>query len=110
MAARAETSARAIGAVTSSAIQRSKIFIILAYFACPRSVVGFGTRLALLPIERGIVVIVMKMEISILAASFLLGTELMARASVQGLEQVIVSTVIEWTVRRMRAAGNILRW
>jgi hypothetical protein len=57
-----------------------------------------------------IVVIVMKMEISILAAFFLFGTELMARASIQGLEQVIVSTVIEWTVNRMKAAGNVLRW
>jgi hypothetical protein len=47
--------------------------------------------------------IVMKIEISILAALLLLGTELMARASVQGVEQAIVSTVIEWTVSRMKA-------
>jgi hypothetical protein len=52
----------------------------------------------------------MKIEISILAALLLLGTELMARASVQGVEQAIVSTVIEWTVTRMKAARNVLRW
>jgi hypothetical protein len=59
--------------------------------------------------KKGIVVIVMKIEISILAALLLLGTELMARASVQGVEQAIASTVIEWTVRRMKAARNFLR-
>jgi hypothetical protein len=57
----------------------------------------------------GIWVIVMKIEISILAGLLILGTELMARASVQGVEQAIVSTVIEWTVSRMKAAGSILR-
>jgi hypothetical protein len=51
----------------------------------------------------------MKIEISILAALLLLGTELMARASVQGVEQAIVSTVIEWTMSRMKAARNFLR-
>jgi hypothetical protein len=54
-------------------------------------------------------VIVMKIEISILAGLLILGTELMARASVQGVEQAIVSTVIEWTVSRMKAAGSVLR-
>jgi len=54
-------------------------------------------------------VIVMKIEISILAALLLLGTMLMTRASVQGVEQAIVSTVIEWTVIRMKSAGNVLR-
>jgi hypothetical protein len=49
------------------------------------------------------------MKISILAALLLLGTELMARASVQGVEQAIISTVIEWTVSRVKAAGNVLR-
>jgi hypothetical protein len=51
----------------------------------------------------------MKIEVSILAALFLMGTELMARAAFQGIEQALVSIVIEWTVRRMKAAGNILR-
>jgi hypothetical protein len=54
-------------------------------------------------------VIVMKIEISILAGLLILGTELMARASVQGVEQAIVSTVIEWTMSRVKAAGNVLR-
>jgi hypothetical protein len=59
--------------------------------------------------KKGIVVIVMKIEISILAALLLLGTELMARASIQGVEQAMVSTVIEWTISRMKAARNFLR-
>jgi hypothetical protein len=59
--------------------------------------------------KKGIVVIVMKIEISILAALLLLGTELMARASVQGVEQAIVSTVIEWTMSRLKAARNVFR-
>jgi hypothetical protein len=59
--------------------------------------------------ETGMVAIVMKVEISILAGLLLLGTELMARASVQGVEQAIVSTVIEWTISRMKAARNVLR-
>jgi|SoiMetStandDraft_2_1073263.scaffolds.fasta_scaffold430998_2 hypothetical protein len=51
----------------------------------------------------------MVMKISILSALLLLGTELMARASVQGVEQAIISTMIEWTVSRVKAAGNVLR-
>ena len=42
----------------------------------------------------------MKIEIPILAALFLMGTELMARAALQGMEQALVSTVIEWSVSR----------
>jgi hypothetical protein len=48
------------------------------------------------------------MKISIFAALLLLGTELMARASVQGVEQAIISTVVEWTVSRVKAAGKVL--
>jgi hypothetical protein len=59
--------------------------------------------------KTGMVVIVMKIEISILAGLLILGTELMARASVQGVEQAIVSTLVEWTVSRMKAARNIFR-
>jgi hypothetical protein len=51
----------------------------------------------------------MKIEISILAGLLLLGTELIARVSVQGVEQAIVSTVIEWTMSRIKAAGTVLR-
>jgi hypothetical protein len=50
----------------------------------------------------------MKIEISILAALLLLGTELVARASVQGVEQAIVSTVIEWTMSRIKTAVTFL--
>jgi hypothetical protein len=53
--------------------------------------------------------LVFAMKISIFAALLLLGTELIARASVQGVEQAIVSTVIEWTMNRMKAACNFLR-
>jgi len=49
------------------------------------------------------------MKISILAALLLLGTELMARASVQGFEQAIISTVIEWMASRVKAARSVLR-
>jgi hypothetical protein len=52
---------------------------------------------------------VVVMKFSIFAALLLLGTELIARASVQGVEQAIVSTVIEWTVSRMKVARNFLR-
>jgi hypothetical protein len=51
---------------------------------------------------------VVVMKISIFAALLLLGTELMARATVQGVEQAIVSTVIEWTVNQVKAARNFL--
>lgn len=54
-------------------------------------------------------VIVMKIEISILAGLLILATELMARASVQGVERAIVSTVIEWTMSRMKAQPPSLR-
>jgi hypothetical protein len=53
--------------------------------------------------------LVFVMKISIFAVLLLLGTELIARASVQGVEQAIVSTVIEWTMNRMKAARNFLR-
>ena len=53
--------------------------------------------------EKASMAVVMKM--SIFAALLLLGTELMARASVQGVEQAMVSTVIEWAMSRVKAAG-----
>jgi len=52
---------------------------------------------------------VMKIEIPILAALLLLGSELMARAAIQGVEQALVSTVIEWSMSRVKSAGKILR-
>ena len=51
----------------------------------------------------------LKIEIPILAALFLLGHELMARAAVQGVEQALVSTVIEWSMSRVKSTGKILR-
>jgi type IV secretory pathway VirB3-like protein len=50
------------------------------------------------------VVIAMKIEIPILAALLVLATELMARAALQGFEQALVSTLVEWSARRMRVA------
>jgi len=59
--------------------------------------------------ENKVVMDVMKIEIPILAALLLLGSELMARAAVQGVEQALVSTVIEWSMSRVKSAGKILR-
>ena len=33
----------------------------------------------------------------------------MARAAVQGVEQALVSTVIEWSMSRVKSTGKILR-
>ncbi len=52
---------------------------------------------------------VMKIEIPILTALLLLGTELMTRVGIQGFEQALVSTAIEWSVGRFKAAREILR-
>jgi hypothetical protein len=38
----------------------------------------------------------MKIDISLLAAFLLIGTDLLARAAVQGVEQALVSTAIEY--------------
>ena len=59
--------------------------------------------------ENKVVMDVMKIEIPILAALLLLGSELMARAAIQGVEQALVSTVIEWSMSRVKSAGKILR-
>ena len=52
---------------------------------------------------------VMKIEIPIMAALLLLGTELMTRVGIQGFEQALVSTVIEWSVGGFKAAREIFR-
>ena len=49
---------------------------------------------------------VMKIEIPIMAALLLLGTELMTRVGIQGFEQALVSTVIEWSVGGFKAARD----
>jgi hypothetical protein len=48
--------------------------------------------------------IVMKIEIPILAALLVLTTELMVRAALQGFEQALVWTLVDWSARRVRAA------
>jgi hypothetical protein len=50
------------------------------------------------------VVIVMKIGIPILAALLVLATELMARAALQGFEQALVWTLVDWSARRVRVA------
>ena len=52
---------------------------------------------------------IMKIVIPILAALFLMGTELMARAALQGMEQALVSTVVEWSVNKFNAARKMIR-
>jgi len=49
-----------------------------------------------------------KIEIPILAALLLLGSELMARAAIQGVEQALVSTVIEWSVNKFNVARKMI--
>jgi hypothetical protein len=48
----------------------------------------------------------MKIEIPILAGLMLLGTEVLVRITVQGVEQALVSTAIEWTMGRIKAADT----
>jgi hypothetical protein len=52
---------------------------------------------------------VMKIEIQILAGLLFLGTELMTRVGIQGFEQALVSTAIEWAVGGFKAAKEIFR-
>jgi hypothetical protein len=45
---------------------------------------------------------IMKVEVSFLAALLLIGTDLLARAAVQGVEQALVATAIEYGLSGMR--------
>ncbi|MDH3442725.1 MAG: hypothetical protein OEN50_02275 [Deltaproteobacteria bacterium] len=45
---------------------------------------------------------IMKTEMPFLAALVLLGTDLMARVAVQGVEQALFSTVIDWAMLRVK--------
>jgi hypothetical protein len=45
----------------------------------------------------------MKIEIPVLAALLLIGTGLFARIAVQGIEQALLSTAIEWSLARIKA-------
>ncbi|HEU4341662.1 MAG TPA: hypothetical protein VFU31_08840 [Candidatus Binatia bacterium] len=51
----------------------------------------------------------MKIEIPFLAALLLLGTDLLARVAAQGVEQALLSTVIEWSMKRTRVIRQKLR-
>ena len=51
----------------------------------------------------------MKIEIPFLAALLLVGTDLVARVAVQGVEQALLSTAIEWSVKRLKAARQKIR-
>jgi hypothetical protein len=58
-------------------------------------------------LKRGLV-IVMKIEIPILAALAVLATELMTRAALQGVEQALVWTLVDWSARRVRVVRRKL--
>jgi hypothetical protein len=49
-----------------------------------------------------------KIEISFLAALFLVGTDLLARAAAQGLEQAFFSTAIEYGVNGLKSTAKFL--
>jgi hypothetical protein len=50
----------------------------------------------------------MKIEFSVLAALLLVGNELTARVAVQGIEQALLSTALEWSMKRLRAAKTVV--
>jgi hypothetical protein len=56
----------------------------------------------------------MKIEIPFLAAFIFLGTDLLARAAAQGIEQALLSTVVKYGVNGIRAGKRFLldaiRW
>ncbi len=52
----------------------------------------------------------MKIEIPLLASFLLIGTNLLARAQAQGIEQALFATAIEYGVNRARAAVRLLRF
>ena len=45
----------------------------------------------------------MKIEIPFIAALLILGADLLARVSAQGIEQALFSTALEWSTKRIRA-------
>jgi hypothetical protein len=51
----------------------------------------------------------MKFEVSLLAALMLIGTELLARVSAQGIEQALTAAVIEYGLNGVRAGRRLLR-
>ena len=45
----------------------------------------------------------MKIEVPFIAALLILGADLLARVSVQGVEQALFSAALEWSMKRIRA-------
>jgi hypothetical protein len=50
----------------------------------------------------------MKIEIPFLASLFLMATTLLARVTVQGIEQVLFATAIEYSLNGIRAGRRLL--
>ncbi|MGH7771802.1 MAG: hypothetical protein ACREQA_06150, partial [Candidatus Binatia bacterium] len=50
----------------------------------------------------------MKIDASFLAALLLTGTTLMAQVAVQGVEQALLSTAVEWSMNAIRAGTKLL--
>jgi hypothetical protein len=48
----------------------------------------------------------MKAEMPIVAGLLLVGTELMGRVAVQGVEQAVVSTAVEWSMKKLSVIRN----
>jgi hypothetical protein len=46
----------------------------------------------------------MKIEMTFLAAVLFVGTDLSVRVAVQGIEQALLSTAVEWSMNRVNAA------
>jgi hypothetical protein len=57
----------------------------------------------------GKVVGLVKLEMSLFAGLLVIGTTLLARVQVQGVEGALVSTALEYGLRGLRAAGTVLR-
>ena len=49
----------------------------------------------------------MKIETPVLAALLLIGTDLFARMAVQGIEQALLSTAIQWSLNHIKAAVRL---
>jgi hypothetical protein len=49
-----------------------------------------------------------KMDTLFLAVLLLTGTTLWTRIAIQGVEQALVSTAIEWSTNRMRSGARLL--
>ena len=59
-------------------------------------------------ISRGKAVDLMKIEISFLASLFLIGSTLLARVAVRGIEQALFATAAEYGANGLRARKKLL--